>query len=179
MEFTIFLSVRLTRRVGGAYHAGMEHLWAPWRIRYILEAKEPGCFLCRNPQAADDAKNYILFRDRTCFAILNAYPYNAGHVLIAPYKHTAELDDLAETELADLLVLTRRCKQVLTRALKPDGFNIGMNLGRAAGAGVEDHMHLHIVPRWAGDTNFMTVADDLRVVPQALAEMYATLLRHL
>jgi len=165
--------------VGDAYHARMKHLWAPWRIRYILGAKEPGCFLCRNPQAADDAKNYILIRDRTCFAILNAYPYNSGHLMIAPYKHTAELDDLAENELADLLALTRRCKQVLTRALQPDGFNIGMNLGRAAGAGVEDHMHMHIVPRWAGDTNFMTVADDLRVVPQALDEMYATLRRHL
>ena len=157
----------------------MEHLWAPWRVRYILGAKEPGCFLCRNPQVADDAKNYILIRERTCFAVLNAYPYNSGHVMVVPYKHTAELDDLAETELADLMTLTRRCKQVLTRALKPDGFNIGMNLGRAAGAGVEDHMHLHIVPRWNGDTNFMTIADDIRVVPQALDAMYATFLQYL
>ena len=128
---------------------------------------------------ADDAKNFILIRERTCFALLNAYPYNSGHVMVAPYKHTAELDDLAETELADIMTLTRRCKQVLTRALKPDGFNIGMNLGRAAGAGVEDHMHLHIVPRWNGDTNFMTIADDIRVVPQALDAMYATFLQHL
>ena len=156
----------------------MEHIWAPWRIRYILGAKEQGCFLCRNPQTADDAKNHILIRDRTCFALLNAYPYNAGHLMVAPYKHTAELDDLAEAELADLMALTRRCKQVLARAVKPDGFNIGLNLGRAAGAGVEDHMHFHIVPRWNGDTNFMTVIDDVRVVPQALDEMYALLLRH-
>lgn len=156
----------------------MEHLWAPWRIGYILREKETGCFLCRKPQAATDAANHILIRDRTCFALLNTYPYNAGHLMVAPYKHTSELDDLTEQELADLMTLTRRCKQVLARALKPDGFNIGINLGRAAGAGVEDHVHIHIVPRWNGDTNFMTVTGDLRVVPQALDEMYATLLRH-
>ena len=156
----------------------MEHVWAPWRIHYLLREKEPGCFLCRNPQAAADAKNYILIRERTCFALLNAYPYNAGHLLVAPYKHTAELDDLAEPELADLMALTRRCKQVLARALKPDGFNIGINLGSAAGAGVADHLHVHIVPRWSGDTNFMTVASDTRVVPQALDEMFTVLTKH-
>ena len=156
----------------------MEHLWAPWRIGYILRAKEPGCFLCQKPQSADDAKNHILIRDRTCFALLNTYPYNAGHLMVAPYKHTAELDDLVESELSDLMALTRRCKQVLTRALKAEGFNIGLNLGRAAGAGVDDHLHFHIVPRWSGDTNFMTVTGDIRVVPQALDDMYATLLKH-
>jgi len=157
----------------------MEHLWAPWRIGYILRAKEPGCFLCRKPQEADDAKNHILIRDRTCFALLNAYPYNAGHLMVVPYKHTAELDDLTESEMADLMTLTRRCKQILARALKPDGFNIGLNLGRAAGAGVDDHMHFHIVPRWSGDTNFMSVTGgDIRVVPQALDDMYAALLKH-
>jgi len=157
----------------------MEHLWAPWRIGYILRAKEPGCFLCRKPQEADDAKNHILIRDRTCFALLNAYPYNAGHLMVVPYKHTAELDDLTESEMADLMTLTRRCKQILAQALKPDGFNIGLNLGRAAGAGVDDHMHFHIVPRWNGDTNFMSVTGEIRVVPQALDDMYATLLNHI
>jgi ATP adenylyltransferase len=156
----------------------MEHLWAPWRIRYILGPKEAGCFLCRKPQEADDANNYILIRDRTCFALLNTYPYNAGHLMVAPYKHTGDLDDLTEQELADLMALTRRCKQLLTRAIKPHGFNIGVNLGRVAGAGVEDHMHIHIVPRWEGDTNYMPVLADTHVVPQALDELYQTLKKH-
>ncbi|MEI8314384.1 MAG: HIT domain-containing protein [Verrucomicrobiota bacterium] len=156
----------------------MEQLWAPWRIGYILREKEEGCFLCRKPQAATDTVNHILIRDRTCFALLNAYPYNAGHLMVVPYKHTSELDDLTEQELADLMMLTRRCKNLLTQALKPDGFNVGINLGQAAGAGVSDHLHIHIVPRWNGDTNFMTVTGDVRVVPQALDAMYATLLQH-
>jgi ATP adenylyltransferase len=157
------------------YNVGMEHLWAPWRIKYILGKKEAGCFLCSNPQESDDAKNHILIRDRTCFALLNAYPYNPGHLMVAPYKHTGDLDNLAEQELADLMSLTRRCKQLLARAIKPEGFNIGMNLGRVAGAGVEDHLHIHIVPRWNGDTNFMPVVGDVRVLPQALDEVYETL----
>ena len=156
----------------------MERIWAPWRIRYILGKKEPGCFLCRKPQESDDAKNHIIIRDRTCFALLNAYPYNAGHLMVAPYKHTGDLDDLTEQELADLMTLTRRCKQLLTRAIKPEGFNIGLNLGRVAGAGVEDHLHIHIVPRWNGDTNYMPVIGDVRVLPQAMDEMYAELKRH-
>jgi ATP adenylyltransferase len=155
----------------------MEHLWAPWRIKYILGEKETGCFFCRKPQETDDAKNHILIRDRTCFALLNTYPYNAGHLMIAPYKHTGDLDDLTEAELGDLLVLTRRCKQLLARAMKPDGFNIGLNAGRVAGAGVEDHLHLHIVPRWNGDTNFMPVLGETRVIPQALDELYAALMK--
>jgi ATP adenylyltransferase len=156
----------------------MEHLWAPWRIKYILGEKETGCFFCKKPQEADDAKNHILIRDRTCFALLNTDPYNAGHLMIAPYKHTGEMDDLTEGELGDLLVLTRRCKQLLTRAMKPEGFNIGVNLGRVAGAGVADHLHIHIVPRWNGDTNFMPVIGEVRVIPQALDELYAELRKH-
>jgi ATP adenylyltransferase len=157
----------------------MEHLWAPWRIKYILGKKEDGCFLCRKPQEADDARNLILIRDRTCFALLNTYPYNAGHLLVAPYKHTGALEDLAEQELTELMLLTRRCKQLLQQAMKPDGFNIGINLGRVAGAGLEDHLHLHIVPRWNGDTNYMPVLGEVRVVPQALEELYVELRKHL
>ncbi len=153
----------------------MEHLWAPWRIQYILAPKETGCFFCRKSQEAADATNHLLLRDRTCFALLNTYPYNAGHLMVAPYKHTGDLDDLAETELADLMVMVRRCKRILARACKPDGFNVGINFGRVAGAGVEDHVHIHIVPRWNGDTNFMPVMGDTRVVPQALDSIYAAL----
>ena len=161
------------------YKTSMDSLWAPWRIRYILGEKEEGCFLCRKPQAAEDAKNHILIRDRTCFALLNAYPYNPGHLMVAPYKHTGELDDLSDQELTELMLLTRRCKQLLARAVKPDGFNVGINFGRVAGAGVLDHVHIHIVPRWNGDTNFMPVLADTRVLPQALDDTYQELLKAL
>lgn len=157
----------------------MERLWAPWRIRYIRSTKEPGCFFCRKSQETADAANHLLIRDRTCFALLNTYPYNPGHLMVAPYKHTPTLDDLAEGELADLMLLTRRCQQLLNRVLKPDGFNIGLNCGKVAGAGVEDHLHIHIVPRWQGDTNYMPVLSDVRVVPQALDELYSELAQHL
>lgn len=156
----------------------MDNLWAPWRIRYILGEKESGCFFCRKSQEATDAKNLVLVRDRTCFALLNTYPYNPGHLMIAPYKHTGELDDLGEQELTEFMALTRRCKQILTGAVRPDGFNIGLNLGKPAGAGVLDHVHMHVVPRWNGDTNYMPVLSDTRVIPQALDELYATLLKH-
>jgi ATP adenylyltransferase len=156
----------------------MEHLWAPWRIRYILGEKESGCFFCRKSQDADDAKNHILIRNRTCLALFNTYPYNAGHLMVAPYKHTGEIDDLSEQELAEMMLLTRRCKQVLSRAIKPHGFNIGLNLGRPAGAGVLDHVHIHIVPRWEGDSNFMPVLADTHVLPQALDELYQVLRKH-
>lgn len=157
----------------------MDSLWAPWRIRYILGERESGCFFCRKPQENADAKNHILIRDRTGFVLLNTYPYNVGHLMIAPYKHTGELTDLANDELADLMLLTRRCQQILQRAMKPQGFNIGINLGQVAGAGVLDHVHLHIVPRWSGDTNFMPVLADTRVLPQALDEVYELLRKHL
>lgn len=157
----------------------MERLWAPWRIRYILGEREAGCFFCRKPAEGEDAKNHILIRDRTCFALLNTYPYNPGHLMVAPYKHTADLDDLADQELSDLMALTRRCKQLLARAMKPNGFNIGINLGKSAGAGVLVHVHIHIVPRWEGDTNFMPVLTDTHVLPQALDESYEVLKKHL
>jgi ATP adenylyltransferase len=156
----------------------MEKLWAPWRIRYILGPKETGCFLCAKPSESDDRKNLVLVRDRTCYALLNAYPYNPGHLMIAPYKHTGEMADLAENEMADLMILTRRCQQILTKAMKPEGFNIGINLGQCAGAGVPGHIHVHIVPRWNGDTNYMPVLGDTHVLPQALEELWDTLRQH-
>jgi ATP adenylyltransferase len=157
----------------------MEYLWAPWRIRYILGEREGGCFLCRKSQEADDAKNYVFIRDRTCFALFNTYPYNVGHLMVAPYKHIGDLDDLSDQELTELTLLTRQCKQLLARAIKPHGFNIGFNLGRTAGAGVLDHLHIHIVPRWEGDANYMPVLADTHVLPQALDELYQLLIKHL
>jgi ATP adenylyltransferase len=157
----------------------MEHLWAPWRIRYILGEKESGCFFCNYSQSADDAKNHVLIRERNCFALLNRYPYNPGHLMVAPYKHTGELDDLSDQELSEFMMLTRRCKQLLAKVMKPDGFNIGINLGKAAGAGAPGHVHMHIVPRWNGDANYMPVLADTRVIPEALDETYAVFVKNL
>ena len=155
----------------------MELLHAPWRIEYILapKPKHDASLFTRIAQSSDDVANHVLVRDRTCFALLNAYPYNGGHLMIVPYKQVADLDDLTEGELADLWKLTRRCVNALKRLMKPDGFNIGINLGRVAGAGIEEHLHIHVVPRWNGDTNFMPVLADTRVVPEALKDVAAKL----
>ncbi len=146
-------------------------------MQYVQAASKTGdpCIFCAKPQAHDDEKQLLLLRDKTCFALMNLFPYNAGHLMVAPYKHTGEMDALTEQELADLMLLTRRCKQLLADVLKPEGFNIGINLGRTAGAGIEAHLHVHIVPRWNGDTNFMPVLGETRVIPDALEPMYRRL----
>lgn len=141
----------------------------------IKNKSDEGCIFCTKPQANDDRKNLIVMRDKTCFAMMNLFPYNSGHLMIAPYKHTGELDDLTETELADLMLLTRRCKRLLTAVMTPEAFNIGINLGRTAGAGFADHLHVHIVPRWNGDTNFMPVIGETKVIPEALDALYQRL----
>ncbi len=142
-------------------------------MQYILASKAPdGCIFCDKSQQSDDSKNYVLLRDRTCFALLNIYPYSNGHVMVAPYKHTPGFEELTESELADLLVLVRRCQQALRVAMKPDGFNVGVNLGKVAGAGIADHLHLHIVPRWSGDNSFMSVIGETRVIPESLDATY-------
>lgn len=156
----------------------MECLHAPWRIEYILAPKPPASdvsLFARIGQSNDDVANHVIARGKTCFAVLNTYPYTAGHLLVAPYKQTAALDDLTDEELCDLMRLTRHCQRVLTKLMKPDGFNIGLNLGKVAGAGIVDHLHVHIVPRWAGDTNFMPVIAGTTVLPQALADLAANL----
>jgi len=155
----------------------MESLHAPWRIEYILSPKDEqsATLFTRIAQSSDDETNLVIARDRTCYAVLNRYPYNGGHLMIVPYKQAADLNGLTDEELADLWKLTRRCVNTLAREMKPDGFNIGINLGRVAGAGIEGHLHIHVVPRWNGDTNFMPVLADTRVVPQALTELAAKL----
>jgi ATP adenylyltransferase len=156
----------------------MESLHAPWRIQYILAPKpvcSEGSLFARIAQSNDDEANHVVVRERTCFALLNTYPYTGGHLLIVPYKQTGELSDLTDEELCDLMKLTRRSQRVLTKLMKPDGFNIGMNLGRVAGAGIVEHLHVHLVPRWLGDTNFMPVVANTTVVPQALSELAARL----
>ena len=155
----------------------MECLHAPWRIEYILSPKpelKQGIF-ARIAQSSEDEANYVIVRDRTCFALLNRYPYNGGHIMVVPYKEVADLNGLTEEEIADLWKLARRCINALTAVMKPDGFNVGINLGKVAGAGILEHLHVHIVPRWTGDTNFMPVLAQTGVVPQALTEIAAKL----
>ncbi len=155
----------------------MEHLHAPWRIEYILAPKpklEPGLF-ATIAQSSDDEANLVIARDRTCFALLNRYPYNGGHILVLPYKETPDLNGLTPEELSDLWQLTRRCTNALTAVMKPDGFNLGINLGKVAGAGIQEHLHIHIVPRWLGDTNFMPILGSTSVLPDALTAIAAKL----
>ncbi len=152
----------------------MEPLHAPWRIDYIRGPKPaPGTaqLFKRIAESSDDVANYVIVRERTCYAVLNCYPYNGGHLLVVPYKASPDLNGLTAEELCDLMLLTRRCQNALTQVMKPDGFNIGINLGTAAGAGITEHVHIHVVPRWYGDTNFMPVLAGTSVLPQALAEV--------
>src|SRR6266540_6185139 len=155
----------------------MESLHAPWRIEYILAPKPemPTSLFTRIAHSSDDVANLVIVRDRTCYALLNRYPYNGGHLLVVPYKQSPDLNGLTDEELADLWKLTRRCVNALKQEMKPDGFNVGINLGKVAGAGILEHVHIHIVPRWLGDTNFMPVLANTSVVPQALTELAAQL----
>jgi ATP adenylyltransferase len=155
----------------------MEPLHAPWRIEYILAPRtgnEENLF-ARIGHSSDDVAHLVIARDRTCYALLNRYPYTGGHVLVVPYKQSPDLNGLTEEELSDLWKLTRRCLNVLKQQMKPEGFNVGINLGKVAGAGIVEHLHIHIVPRWNGDTNFMAVIANTTVVPQALTELAAQL----
>lgn len=153
----------------------MERIWAPWRIQYIQMEKPKECILCEKPKQNDNALNYILHRGDKNFIILNSYPYNPGHLMVAPYRHVASLEGLTEEERQEHFEIVSRSIKVLRQVFNPGGFNIGMNVGKAAGAGIDDHFHTHIVPRWQGDTNFMPVLADIKILPEALAETYQKL----
>lgn len=155
----------------------MEALHAPWRIDYILAPKNPAneSLFARIAQSNDDVENLVVARDRMCFAVMNRFPYTGGHLLVLPYKETPDFNGLTDEEMTDVMKLTRRCQNALTKVMKPDGFNIGVNLGKVAGAGVAEHLHIHIVPRWNGDTNFMPVIAGTTVLPEALKELAAKL----
>ncbi len=156
----------------------MEPLHAPWRIAYIRGPKpaEGTAHLFKDiAESSDDVGNYVVARERSCYAVLNRYPYTGGHVLVIPYKVTPDLNGLTDDEVRDLFLLTRRCQNALITIMRPDGFNIGINLGRVAGAGIVDHVHVHVVPRWNGDTNFMPVIGSTTVLPEALADVAAQL----
>jgi len=153
----------------------MEQIWAPWRIEYIRREKPEGCILCEKPKQSSDAMNYILYRGDKNFVIMNAYPYNPGHLMIAPYRHIANLEELTDEELHEHFEMVSRSIKILRQAFNPGGFNIGINMGKVAGAGIDEHVHTHVVPRWQADTNFMPVVSEVRVVPEALAETYKKL----
>lgn len=156
----------------------MKMLWAPWRLKYITGDKEEGCIFCKKPKEGNDKDNLILYTGETSFIIMNRYPYSNGHLMTVPYKHTNNFSDLTPDERLELMNLTAKCLDIL-QVIKPEGFNIGMNLGRTGGAGIDDHLHFHIVPRWSGDTNFMPVIGDIRVMPEYLEDTYETLSKHL
>ena len=144
-------------------------------MEYIERPSETGCILCQKPGEQNDEANLILYRGQSNFIILNTFPYNPGHLMIAPYRHTANLQDLSEDEAKEHFDIVRKSVELLTKALKPAGFNVGLNLGRVAGAGIEEHLHTHIVPRWQGDANFMPVLSNTKVIPEALAATYKKL----
>jgi len=154
----------------------MKRLWAPWRIEYIKRPKPQGCIFCLKDGRERDRDNLVLYRTSLALVMLNRYPYTNGHLLIAPYRHVADMNALTVEEKLELFDLVGLSCTVLTEAVAPQGFNIGMNLGKAAGAGVDDHLHFHVVPRWNGDTNFMSVVADLRVMPENLLSTYDMLL---
>ncbi len=150
----------------------MKQLWAPWRLKYIKHPSQNGCIFCKASQEKKDKKNLIIFRGMTCFAILNLYPYNSGHFMVTSYRHIGKFEKLKSKEIQEMFEIAQHFKKILDREIKPQGFNIGFNLGRVAGAGIVDHIHLHVVPRWNGDTNFMPVLGDTKVIPQSLNDTY-------
>ncbi len=150
----------------------MDNLWAPWRIQYIQAKKTKGCIFCQKPKQKKDHINYIVERKKYVYSLLNIFPYNNGHVLIAPLRHVAELGELNDEEKLELLDLVIETTKILKAKLKPHGFNIGMNVGKAAGAGIDSHLHVHVVPRWNADTNFMPVLTETKIISQSLDELY-------
>ncbi|MBI5308341.1 MAG: HIT domain-containing protein [Planctomycetes bacterium] len=155
----------------------MKQLWAPWRCTYINV--KPGhkkrCFLCQALKSVTDRKNLLVRRGKKCFVMMNLFPYNAGHLLICPKAHKANLEDLTKEEIKELFDLAIEMKRALTKVLKPEGFNMGFNIGAVAGAGLLTHIHLHLVPRWGGDTNFMPVLSGTKVISQSLSQLYERL----
>lgn len=165
-------------------------IWAPWRLAYIASPKEeipqdaaeqtPKCFLCRYVSQPDsDAENFVMFRGAHSVSVLNRYPYNNGHLLVAPLAHKAKLEELDDSELLECMQSLRRLTRIITQTMKCDGFNIGLNQGQVAGAGLPGHLHWHLVPRWWGDTNFMPVLADINVIPQSLTALHELLRKSL
>jgi ATP adenylyltransferase len=158
----------------------MERLWRPWRMNYVnnIESiRDDGCIFCTKPEAGDDREALILHRGAAAYIIMNLYPYNTGHVMVAPFRHIAELEALGEDEISGIMELTSLAIQVIKKEMQPQGFNLGVNLGKVAGAGFAEHIHMHIVPRWQGDTNFMPVVGESKVMPESISGTYERLLQ--
>lgn len=157
----------------------MRILWAPWRKPYLEKGAEPSsCILCQKPKEREDRKNLILYRGEHCFVLLNLFPYNNGHLMIAPYRHLDRLTSLNRHEILEMIELAQGCERALGRALSAEGFNLGMNLGKVAGAGIAGHIHLHMVPRWSGDTNFLPILGETKVISEDIDSTYQRLFPH-
>jgi ATP adenylyltransferase len=151
----------------------MDYIWSPWRYRYVANAsKDEGCVFCRALEAGDDSRTLIVHRAAKNFIILNRFPYTSGHVMIVPYTHSADLAATSPDVLAEMMVLAQRIQKAQEELYHPEGYNLGMNLGRAAGAGITGHLHLHVLPRWSGDSSFMTVVGETRTEPEELSVTY-------
>ena len=151
-------------------------IWAPWRLTYVKDAsKDTDCIFCTKPAEGNDEETFIVHRGERCYVILNTFPYTNGHLMVAPFQHVGRLQDLDGETLAEIMRLAARATAILDDAYRPEGYNIGFNQGRIAGAGFDSHIHMHVVPRWAGDTNYMPVIADTRVMPQSLEQSYETL----
>ncbi|MDD5439648.1 MAG: HIT domain-containing protein [Candidatus Omnitrophica bacterium] len=155
----------------------MDRLWAPWRSKYILSTKPQKCIFCVSAKGSvrDDLKRFILYRSTYSMILLNKYPYNNGHVMVAPYRHVDGFDHLGDDALIDMMRMVNKAKRLLDSTLKPHGYNIGANISRTAGAGFDQHVHMHVVPRWNGDTNFMPVLNDAKVISESLEALYGRL----
>ena len=158
----------------------MDRLWAPWRLQYVVQAKDQdpdahACFICRNLEGPNDEENLLVWRGDLCCCILNRFPYNNGHLLVAPNRHVGDFQDLTADEMLACMECVRHMMKALDGILSPDGYNVGLNLGRVAGAGLPGHLHWHVVPRWNGDTNFMPILGDAKVLVQSLADLYSRL----
>ncbi len=154
----------------------MQRLWAPWRSKYIHAPRDKTrCVFCDAAGAKDDAERFVIYRGRLAFVLLNAYPYTSGHLMVAPFAHVSRLSQASEETAAEMMQLTRQAESILQQEYRPDGLNLGMNLGQAAGAGIEEHIHMHVLPRWTGDANFITSVAETRVLPESLEETYRRL----
>lgn len=157
----------------------MKVLWAPWRMEYILSDQKGGdCIFCTDDDRSQDEERLILYVGDRTMVMMNRYPYNNGHLLVAPLRHVPDMHHLSEEEILDLILMVRSATGILKEVMNPEGFNVGLNVGEVAGAGVADHMHFHIVPRWGGDTNYMAVVGEIRVIPEHIKETYRKLLPH-
>ncbi len=156
----------------------MKRLWSPWRMRYVSNVEDyrkEGCIFCDKPASGDDAEALIVHRGRTCFIMLNAFPYNTGHLMISPYRHVGELEELRSEEYCEMMELAVLASRAIQAEVHSQGMNLGMNLGKAGGAGIADHLHMHLVPRWDGDTNFMPVIAEVKVMPETLPQTHSRL----